>query len=79
MPTHYRVWVHDEQGRAPLSPAVGEQHTKQSISRAESGTLDRTLEHRQLLTQRQIFERHLSFAEMESAALLLDSDDDGRC
>ena len=60
MPTDDRVGVHDEQGGAPLSPDVGQQHPKQPIAATEWGTLHRALEHRQLLTQRQILERDCS-------------------
>ena len=65
MPTDDRVGVHDEQGGAPLSPDVGQQHPKQPIAAAEWGTLHRALEHRQLLTERQILERHRSVSAAE--------------
>jgi hypothetical protein len=39
MPAHDRVRLHDEQGRAPISPRVGEQDPEQSIVVAELRTL----------------------------------------
>ena len=60
MPTHDGVGVHDDQGRAPIPPRVGEQHPKQSISVAELGTPHGALEHGQLLTECQILERDRS-------------------
>jgi hypothetical protein len=51
--------MHDDHGRAPIPPRIGEQHPKQSISAAESGTLHSALEDRQLLTECQILERDL--------------------
>ena len=54
MPTDHRLGLHDDQGRTPVSPRVREQHPKQSISRTEWRTLDRALEHRQLLSEGQV-------------------------
>jgi len=58
MPTDHRFGLHDDQGRTPVSPGVSEQHPKQSISRTERWTLDRALEHRQLLTEGQVLKRN---------------------
>ncbi len=58
MPAHDRVRLHDDQGRAPISPRLGEPHPKQSISRAELRTLDRAPTDGQRLTQRQVLEHH---------------------
>jgi hypothetical protein len=57
MPAHDRVRLHDDQGRAPISPRLGEEHPKQSISRAEWRTADCTPKDGQLLTQCQVLER----------------------
>ena len=57
MPTDDRLGLHDDQGRTPVSPGMSEQHPKQSISRTEWRTLDRALEHRQLLTEGQVLKR----------------------
>ena len=57
MPTDHRLGLHDDQGRTPVPPGVSEQHPKQSISRTEWRTLDRALEHRQLLTEGQVLKR----------------------
>ena len=57
MPTHDRVGLHDDQGRSPILPRLGEQDPEQSIARAEVRTPDRAAENRQLLTQRQVLER----------------------
>src|ERR1700688_4848568 len=65
MPTGDRVRLHDDQGRTPVSPRVGEQDPKQSISVVEWGTLGGTLEHRQLLTERQVFKGHRSVSAAE--------------
>jgi putative endonuclease len=54
MPTDHRLGLHDDHGRTPVSPGVSKQHPKQSISRTEWRTLDRALEHRQLLTEGQV-------------------------
>lgn len=56
MPPHDSVGVHNDQRGAPIPPRVGEQHPQQSISGAELGALHGPLEHRQLLTERQILE-----------------------
>ena len=42
---------------APVPPGVSEQYPKESISRTERRTLDRALEHRQLLTEGQVLKR----------------------
>ena len=60
MPTHDTVRVHDDQGCSPISPRVGEQHPKQSISVPKSGPLHGAVEHRQLLAERQVLERDRS-------------------
>jgi hypothetical protein len=65
MPTHDRVRLHDDQGRTPVSPRVAEQDPRQSISVVEWGTLGGTLEHRQLLTECQVFKRHRSVSTAE--------------
>jgi hypothetical protein len=57
MPTHDSVGLHDDQGRSPILPRLGEQDPKHSIARAEVRTLDRALEDCQLLTQRHVLER----------------------
>src|SRR6266852_6795168 len=57
MPAHDRVRLHDDQDRAPISPRLGEEHPKQSISRAELRTPDCAPKDGQLLTQRQVLER----------------------
>jgi hypothetical protein len=57
MLTDHRLGLHDDQGRTPVPPGVNEQHPKQSISRTEWRTLDRALEHRQLLTEGQVLKR----------------------
>jgi hypothetical protein len=49
--------MHDDQGRMPPPPDESEQYPKQSISRTESRTLDRALEHRQLLTEGHVLKR----------------------
>ena len=67
MPAHDGVRPHDDQGRAPIPPGVGEQHPKQSISRAEWGPRDRALEHRQLLTERQVLKRDRAVSARRSA------------
>ena len=57
MPTDHRLGLHNDQGRTPVPPGVSELHPKQSISRTEWRTLDRALEHRQLLTEGQVLKR----------------------
>jgi hypothetical protein len=56
MPAPDRVRLHDDQGRAPISPRLGDEHLKQSISRAELRTRDCAPKDGQLLTQRQVLE-----------------------
>jgi hypothetical protein len=63
--THDGVRLHDDQGRTPVSPRVGEQDPKQAISAVEWGTLDGPLKHRHLLTQRQVLKRHRSVSTAE--------------
>jgi len=58
MPAHDRVRLHDDQGRAPISPGLREEHPKQSVARAELRTPNGALKDGQLLTQRQVLERH---------------------
>src|SRR5437867_396274 len=65
MPPHDRVGLHDDQGRSPILPRLGEQHPKQSISAVEEGTRGVTFEHRQLLTERQVLERDGSVSTTE--------------
>src|SRR6266700_2460883 len=65
MPAHDRIRLHDDQGRAPISPHVGEQDPEQSIWVAEWGPLGGTPEHRQLLTKRQVLKRHGSVPTAE--------------
>jgi hypothetical protein len=57
MPAHDRVGLHDDHGRSPILPRLGEQDPKQSIGRAELRTPNRAPENRQLLTQRHVLER----------------------
>ena len=57
MPAHDRVRLHDDQGRAPILPCLGEDHPEESISRAELGTPDGAPKDGQLLTQCQVLER----------------------
>ena len=57
MPTHDRVGLHDDQGRSPIPPRLGEQDPKQSIARTKVRTPDRASENPQLLTQRHVLER----------------------
>ena len=57
MPTHDSVGLHDDQGRSPILPRLGEQDPKQSISCAKVRAPDRAPENRQLLTQRHVLER----------------------
>src|SRR5712691_7543733 len=56
-PTDHRLGLHHDQGRTPAPPGLSEQYPKQSISWTEWRTLDRTLEHRQLLTEGQVLKR----------------------
>ena len=65
MPTHDRVGLHDDQGRSPILPCLGEQNPKQSIARAEVWTPDRAPENGQLLTQRHVLERDGSVSTTE--------------
>ena len=65
MPTHDRVGLHEDQGRSPILPRLGEQDPKQSIACAERRTPDRAPENRQLLTQRHVFERDGSVSTTE--------------
>jgi hypothetical protein len=65
MPTHDRVGLHDDQGRSPIRPRLGEQDPKQSIACAELRTPDRAPENRQLLTQRHVLERDGSVSTTE--------------
>src|SRR6266851_1505616 len=62
MLTDHRLGFHDDQGRTPAPPGVSEQHPKQSISRTERRTLDRALEHRQLLTEGHVLKRDRAVA-----------------
>src|SRR5713226_4369757 len=57
MPAHDSVGLHDDQGRSPIPPRLGEQNPKQSIACAVLRTPDRAPENRQLLTQRHVLER----------------------
>ena len=57
MPSHHGVGLHDDQGGAPVPPTLGEEDPKQSVRRAELRTLDRSRQHGQLLTEREIFQR----------------------
>ena len=68
MPTDHRLGLHDDQGRTPVSPGVSEQHPKQSISRTERWTLDRALEHRQLLTEGQVLKRDRAVSAADHGA-----------
>ena len=65
MPTHDRVGLHDDQGRSPIRPRLGEQDPQQSIACAELRTSDRAPENRQLLTQRDVLERDGSVSTTE--------------
>jgi hypothetical protein len=65
MLTHDRVGLHDDQGRSPIPPHLGEQGTKQAIARAELRTSDCALENGQLLTQRNVLERDGSVSTAE--------------
>ena len=51
-----RVGLHDDQGRSPIRPRLGDQDPKQSIACAELRPPDRAPENRQLLTQRDVLE-----------------------
>jgi hypothetical protein len=53
----YGVGPHDDQGGAPVPPTLGEEDPKQSVRRAEVWTRDRSPQHGQLLTEREIFQR----------------------
>ena len=65
MPTHDSVGLHDDQGRSPILPRLGEQDPKESIACAELRTPDRVPENRQLLTQRHVLERDGSVSTTE--------------
>jgi len=65
VPAHDRVRLHEDHRGAPISPRVGEQNPKQSISAAEWGTLGGTPEHRQLVTERWILKRDGSVSTAE--------------
>jgi hypothetical protein len=58
MPTHNGVRMHDDEGRAPIPPPVGEQQPKQAISTMDWGPLDGPSEHGQLLTEREVLKRN---------------------
>src|SRR6266581_2575014 len=62
MPTDYRLGLDNDQSRTPSPPDLSEQHPKQSISWTKSRTLDRALEHRQLLTEGQVLKRDRAVA-----------------
>jgi hypothetical protein len=57
MPTHDRLGLHNDQGRSPILPRLGEEDPKQSVARTEVRTPDRASENPQLLTQCQVFKR----------------------
>ena len=65
MPAHDRVRLHDDQGRSPILPRLGEQNPKQSIACAEVWTPDRAPENGQLLTQRHVLARDGSVSTTE--------------
>jgi hypothetical protein len=65
MPTHDSIGLHDDQGRSPILPRLGEQDPKQSIARAEVRTPDRAPENGQLLTQRHVLEHDGSVSTTE--------------
>jgi hypothetical protein len=65
MPTNDRVGLHDDQGRSPIRPRLGEQDPEQSIARAELRTPDRAPENRQLVTQCHVLERDGSVSTTE--------------
>ena len=57
VPSDHGIGPHDDQGRSPILPRLGEQDPKQSIACAEVRTPDRAPKNRQLLTQRHVRER----------------------
>ena len=57
MPSQDRVRLHNDQGRAPIAPRLGEQHPKQSVALAELRTLDGSSQDRQLLTEGHVLKR----------------------
>ncbi len=78
MPAHDRVGLHDDQGRSPILPRLGEQDPEQSIARAEVRTPDRAPENGQLLTQRQVLERDGSVSRTEQPECSKENDKRGQ-
>ena len=78
MPTHDSVGLHDDQGRSPILPRLGEQDPKQSIACAELRTPDRAPENRQLLTQRHVLERDGSVSTTEQPECSKENDKRGQ-
>jgi hypothetical protein len=58
VPPHDGVGPHDEQGRAPRWPGLGEEDLKESVPRAELWAPDRAGQRGHLLAEREILERN---------------------
>jgi hypothetical protein len=57
MPPQHRFGLHDHQGGAPCAPSIAEEDPKESVPRAEPRVRDRSGQHGQLLTEREILKR----------------------
>jgi len=57
VPSDYGIGLHEDQGGAPVPATLRQEDPKQPIRRAETWTCDRSLQHRQLLTECKIFQR----------------------
>jgi len=67
VPPHHGVRLDDDQGGAPLPPALGKEDPKESVPRAELRALDRTRQRSQLLTEREILERDVPVPAADQA------------
>jgi hypothetical protein len=78
MPTHDCVGLHNDQGRSPILPRLGEEDPKQSIARTEVRMPDRASENPQLLTQCHVFKRDGSVTTTEQPERTKQNDQRGQ-
>jgi hypothetical protein len=57
VPSDHGIGLHDDQGGAPVPPALGEENPEQSVRRAELRTFPRARQRGHLLTECEILKR----------------------
>ena len=62
MPAQDRIWLHDQQCGPPVRKVAGQQHEKQAIAWLELSLFDLAIQDQQLLTQKRIFDKQVTFA-----------------